>query len=97
VKPQLPPSILKKVKTYKVKLYPIQDKLEDVVYVEQVGYQRQQVVDQFFNEFQPDGLFADRLYAERIFDLTIPESQPAFRSNFLDNWDESRSLLMVSW
>ncbi len=96
-KPQLPPDILKKVKTFKVRQYPMQAKVDDVVYAERVGYQRQDVVEQFFGEFPPDGIYADRAYAERIFELTIPEAQPAFRSSFLDNWDESRSLVVVSW
>ena len=44
-----------------------------------------------------DDVVAERRYAERIFELTVPEARDDFRSNFLDNWDDGRSLVVVSW
>jgi hypothetical protein len=96
-KPHLPPNARKKVKTFKVRQYPMEDRLDDVVYGVSVGYQRKEVVDDFFNEFPPDWAFAERRYAERIFELTVPEARQNFRSNFLDNWDDDHSLVVISW
>ena len=72
-KPNLPPNVVKSLKTFKLKQYPMLDMLDDVVYVEQVGYQRNGVVDDFFQEFPPDWMFAEKSSAQRIFELTIPE------------------------
>lgn len=96
-KPHLPPSARKLVKTIKVKQYPMEDRLDDVVYAVSAGYQRKNVVDDFFNVFPPDWAFAERTYAERILELTVPEARQEFRSNFLDNWNDGRSLVVISW
>ncbi|MDI3562363.1 hypothetical protein [Bradyrhizobium sp. Arg816] len=96
-KPQLPPNVLKRLKAFKIKQYPMVDRLEDVVYTKQIGYQRNAVADAFFNEFLPDGMFVEKSYAQRIFELTIAEAQQDFRTSFLDNWDDQRSLVVVSW
>jgi hypothetical protein len=96
-KPNLSPNARKMVRTLKVGKYPAESRLDDVVYAVSIGYQRNNVVDAFFNEFQPDWAFAERNYAERIFELTVPEAQQEFRSNFLDNWDDGRSLVVISW
>jgi hypothetical protein len=97
VKPSLPPNVVKKLKTVKLKQYPTRDQVDDVVYTQQVGYQRNGVINDFFHEFKPDWMFAERSYARRIYELTVPEAQQAFRSNFLDNWDEQHSLVLISW
>jgi hypothetical protein len=96
-KPNLPPNVQKRLKTFKLKQYPMLDRFDDVVYAKQLGYQRNDVVDGFFQEFSPDWMFSEKLYAQRIFELTIPEAQQAFRTNFLDNWDDQRSLVVISW
>lgn len=96
-KPHLPPNAQKMVTTFKVRQYPMEDRLDDVVYAVSAGYQRKSVVDGFFNVFPPDWAFAERRYAEQILELTVPEAQQEFRSNFLDNWDERRSLVVISW
>ena len=85
------------VRVFKIGQYPMEDRLDDVVYVAPAGYQRKNVVDDFFRVFPPDWAFAERRYAERIFELTVPEAQQDFRRNFLDNWDERHSLVVISW
>ena len=96
-KPHLPPGARKMVRVFKIGQYPMEDRLDDVVYVAPAGYQRKNVVDDFFRVFPPDWAFAERRYAERIFELTVPEAQQDFRRNFLDNWDERHSLVVISW
>jgi hypothetical protein len=73
------------------------DRLDDVVYAKQVGYQRNSVADAFFDEFPPDWMFAERSYAERILELTIAEARQDIRAGFLDNWHDQRSLVAISW
>jgi hypothetical protein len=96
-KPQLPPNALKKTKRHKLKAYPMREQQDDVVYVTQAGYQRKNVFDQFFAEFPPDFIFAERSYADQLLELTVPEARNEYRANFLDNWDPQRSMVVISW
>lgn len=69
----------------------------DVVYFRKVGYQRKGVSAEFYRIFPPDVITADFSTVAMIRDLTDPELVESFSRNFMDNWDDRRSILMVSW
>lgn len=61
----------------------------------EVGYQRKSVFGAFYDEFEGWEFVTDKSRVERIYALTHPDYQPAFKQNFLDNWEEGRSFVIV--
>jgi hypothetical protein len=72
-------------------------KTDMVVFFEQVGYQRDGVSDAFFQQFQPDDLTCARDRVAWIHDAVLPEAREGFKTQFLDNWDERRSFVLISY
>lgn len=65
-----------------------------IPYVE-IGYQRKSVSPAFYDEFEGWEVITDRARVERIGALTDPQEQGAFNRNFLDNWEDGRSFVVV--
>lgn len=63
-------------------------------YIE-AGYQRKSVLGEFYDEFAAWEIITDRARVERIHALTVPEVQEHFKQEFLDNWEEGRSFVIV--
>lgn len=87
----------KRCRSFRVKAYPYRDQEDTVIYLQEVGYQRKDVLDTFFNEFPPDMTTADLEKVKRIHELTIPDAKDSYRRNFIDNWNDEESILVISW
>ena len=70
-------------------------KVDRVVPCVEAGYQRKSVRQAFYQEFAPWETITDRARVERIHALTLPDSQPAFKAQFLDNWEDDKSFVVV--
>jgi hypothetical protein len=72
-------------------------KVETVVFNDTVGYQRNGVADAFYRTFKPDDVTCLRQRVETIYEVTEPKLRDQFKRVFLDNWDEGRSFVLISW
>lgn len=70
---------------------------DNVVHVVQIGYQRNDVTDAFYEEFPPDLTSGDAGQVRRLAELVTAEARPEFMRQFIDNWQDGRSVLVVSW
>lgn len=72
-------------------------KTETVVFYDLAGYQRNSVSDEFYQRFLPDDVTCDRNRAVELHRMTAIEAQDEFKRNFLDNWVDDRSFIIVSY
>jgi hypothetical protein len=70
---------------------------EPSVFCAQVGYQRKGVTKEFYDQFPPDEYVTALDRVRRIHDLAQDEYAHQFQEEFLDNWDERTSFVLVSW
>ena len=77
--------------------YPSNQDRHRVLYVRRVGYQRKGMERGFYDRYPPDLVTVDRRIVEAMYDLTQPDAREQFSTSFLDNWDEDRSLVVVSF
>lgn len=75
----------------------IADREDTVIFGAEAGYQGKRVYREFFNHFQAWEYITDRERVERILQMTLPEHRQHFRQAFLDNWDDKRSFVVVSY
>jgi hypothetical protein len=72
-------------------------KTETVIFYDVAGYQRGGVSDEFYRHFRPDDVTCVKDHAYAIYQSAIPEAQQNFKRNFLDNWIEGRSFVLISY
>ncbi len=77
--------------------FPTVTKSDAVVFFDRAGHQQNGVAEEFYREFRPDDLTCSRERVERIYELTLPEFRDEFKRTFLDNWEEGRSFVLISW
>jgi hypothetical protein len=75
----------------------IGDREDTIIFADEAGYQGKLVRSAFFHEFQAREYITDRERVEHIHAMTLPEHQQHFQKAFLDNWDDERSFVVVSY
>lgn len=71
------------------------DRLDQVLQASEIGYQRKGVESEFFREFESWEVITDLARVERILELCLADRRKTFRRDFLDNWDDERSFVIV--
>lgn len=78
--------------------------LVPVIYFETVGYQRKQMSASFYNDFENDAIFGNvsacfkaLTYIEGIGIRETMAVRKDFRENFIDSFEEGKSLFFVNW
>ena len=76
----------------------------EVIYFEQIGFQRSGMKNEFYSDFQNDKLYFDLQSVKKAYNylrenhiMTLAELQKNFQENFINNFIEEQSIFHVSW
>jgi hypothetical protein len=72
-------------------------KSENVIFYDLVGYQRNSVSEEFYHYFRPDDVTCLEHRVEGIYQATAPELRENFKRNFINNWIDGRSFVIISY
>jgi hypothetical protein len=70
---------------------------ETVIFYDIVGYQQHGVSEEFYERFRPDDVTCLAPQVESIYQLTDPELRAGFKRDFMDNWIDGRSFVIISY
>jgi hypothetical protein len=72
-------------------------KTETVIFYDVVGYQRNGVSQEFYHHFRPDDVTCLEYRVEAIYQSASSDLRESFKRNFMDNWIDGRSFLIISY
>ena len=69
----------------------------EVVFYEQIGYQRKGVYAEFYKHYPPDKCLVYKEQILHLYNYILPEYQENFKTEFLDKFVEGNTVVFISW
>lgn len=73
----------------------------EILYYEEMGYQRKGMSAEFYEYFKKDAYYVEKRDFMKLLDFMDPENHmydpENIRKNFIDNYEEGKSVLSLSW
>ena len=72
-----------------------------VSYVKEVGYQRKGMSPDFFDYFENDCFYTDKISFEKLLEFSDKKNHmydpDNIKTNFIENYEDGKSILLLSW